>query len=204
MRQASLSRATKQLMPTPRGAVGGGSGLGKKGGGVSWVRWASTGVQATTSTVSPLMRQTRPRCVTVHRRGSSGEVMPRGAGRVLFHVGAAATVVPVPLATGSWGTVLSGCPLIGSPIMIEGGRGGEGCNRDRESREECPGGGSVWTRAEASQGASPSPSPQDFPPPAEGCTQEGEVHVRPSVSSSVHPSRPRRHLARSRDLNLTL
>ena len=41
-----------------------------------------------------------------------------------------------------------------------GGRGGEGCNRDRE-REECPGAGSVWPSAEASHGASPSPSPQD-------------------------------------------
>ena len=84
------------------GGVGGGSGLGKRGGrGVSWVRGASSGVQATTSTVSPPMRQTRPRRVTVHRGGSSGEVMPLGAGRVRFHVGAAATVVPVPLATGS-------------------------------------------------------------------------------------------------------
>ena len=61
------------------GGVGGGSGLGKRGGrGVSWVRGASTGVQATTSTVSPPMRQTRPQRVTVHRGGSSGEVMPLG------------------------------------------------------------------------------------------------------------------------------
>ena len=63
----------------------------------------------------PPMRQTRPRCVTVHRGGSSGEVMPLGAGRVLFHVGAADTVAPVPLATGSWGTLLSGWPLTGAP-----------------------------------------------------------------------------------------
>ena len=101
-----------------RGGVGGGSGLGKRGGGVSWVRGASTGVQATTSMVSPPMRQTRPRRVTVHRGGSSGEVMPLGAGRVLLHVGAAVTVVPVPLATGSWGTLLSGLPLTGSPIIV--------------------------------------------------------------------------------------
>ena len=69
--------------------------------GVGSVGLAS-GVQATTSTVSPPMRQTRPRRVRVHRGGSSGEVMPLGAGIVRFHVGAAATVVPVPLATGSW------------------------------------------------------------------------------------------------------
>ena len=36
------------------------------------------------------------------REGSSGEAMPLDAGRVLLHVGAAATEAPVPLATGSW------------------------------------------------------------------------------------------------------
>jgi hypothetical protein len=72
------------------------------GQGVSGSGRASTGVQATTSTVSPLTRHTHPRRVTVRRGGSSGETMPLGAGRVRFHVGAATTVVPVPLTTGRW------------------------------------------------------------------------------------------------------
>ena len=44
--------------------------------------------------------------------------MPLGAGRVLLHVGAAATVAPVPLATGSWGTLLSEWLLTESPVII--------------------------------------------------------------------------------------
>ena len=98
-------------------------------------------------------------------------------------LGAAATVAPVPLATGSWGTLLSGWPLTVSPVIVPrdvsectwcgvwGGREGKDVT-EPESREVCLGAGSVWPSAEASQGASPSPSPQDFPPPAAGGTQE--------------------------------
>ena len=58
------------------GMRGGGLGVGVGwpppggGEGVSWVRGASTGGQATTSTVSPPMRQTNQRCVslTLHLR----------------------------------------------------------------------------------------------------------------------------------------
>ena len=95
-----------------RGGRGKGWSVRWRGGGLRGVELrrgvlvgsggASTGVLATSSTVSPPTRKTLPRRVTVRRGGYSGEAMPLDAGRVLLHVGAAATVAPVPLATGSW------------------------------------------------------------------------------------------------------
>ena len=61
---------------------------------------ANTGARVTSSTM--YHRRVKPFLDAVRRGGSSGEAMPLGAGRVFFHAWAEATVVPVPLETGSW------------------------------------------------------------------------------------------------------
>ena len=149
-------------------------------------------------------------------RGSSGESVPRDAGRVLLHVGAAATVAPVPrpLATGSWRTLLSELPLTGSPIIIprdvsecaavcvewalQWGRGGwedrQG-GRGRSSGQGCPWAVSVRPGAGAGPGAGghvrTSQSPVLVPQPAGGSTQEGEVsvHRHPTWRKQQLPSK---------------
>ena len=61
--------------------------------------------------------------------------MPLDAERVLLHVRAAATVAPVPLATGSWWALLKEWPLTGSPFMVP-------CDSDVR---QCEWGGAGWS-----------------------------------------------------------
>ena len=75
------------------------------GGGVTVLVgscWANTRVRATSSALPPPLALSGkevalPLRVTVCRGGSSGKAMQLGAGRVLFHVRATATVAPLPL-----------------------------------------------------------------------------------------------------------
>ena len=144
------------------------------------------GVWATSSTVSPPRRYSLLRRVTVCRGGFRGEAMPLDAGRVLFHVLAAATMAPVPLATLSvpQSRPREEGPLRQLPQPSPAWPGGS-CTAASTGRSTAPESRPCSTRA------TPAPRGRPTSRPKTCCRRSDSARTElPSSSSSRNLSRP--------------